>query len=122
MLKFSAEKELKKLNSIVKNIPADKVKLVEGLVADASFMAEQLEILREHIAENGWSETYQNGANQSGKKTSVEGQTYLQMQKSYAAIIRQLTEYLPEDREDSKLKAGEAFAAAVAKGRGYELR
>ena len=122
MLKFNAEKELKKLNSIVKNIPADKVKLVEGLVADASFMAEQLEILREHIAENCWSETYQNGANQSGKKTSVEGQTYLQMQKSYAAIIRQLTEYLPEDREDSKLKAGEAFAAAVAKGRGYELR
>lgn len=121
-MKFDADKERKKLKAIIKNIPADKVSLVEGLIADASFMASQLELLRVHIAANGWSETYQNGASQFGKKPSVEGQTYLQMQKSYAAIIRQLTELLPKSDEESPLKAGETFAAMVAKGRGYELR
>lgn len=94
-MKFDANKELKKLNKIVKAIPQDKKKLVEGLIADASFMAEQLENLRVHISENGWSEEYQNGANQKGKKTSVEAEMYVKVQKSYASIIRQLTDLLP---------------------------
>ena len=45
-MNFDADKELKKLKKITKAIPADKKKLVEGLIADASFMAEQLEKLR----------------------------------------------------------------------------
>jgi hypothetical protein len=72
MAGFNAIKEKKKLEGIISNIPEDKKKLVEGLIADASFMAEELEGLRKHISENGWSEKYQNGANQFGKKTSVE--------------------------------------------------
>lgn len=97
MAKFSAEKEKKKLQNIIKNIPGDKRKLVEGLIEDASFMAEQLEVLRNHITKNGWSETYQNGANQSGKKVSVEADMYCKIQKSYASAIRQLTDFLPTD-------------------------
>lgn len=102
MAKLTAKKEKSKLDKIIKNIPADKKKLVEGLIADASFMAEQLEHLRAYITENGWSETYQNGANQFGKKTSVEADMYVKVQKNYAAIIRQLTDYLPADKELSK--------------------
>lgn len=94
---FNAEKEKKKLNKIIKNIPEDKKKLVEGLIADASFMAEQLESLRNYIAKNGWSEPYQNGANQFGKKTSVEADIYVKVQKSYASIIRQLTDFISDD-------------------------
>ena len=96
-MNFDADKELKKLKKITKAIPADKKKLVEGLIADASFMAEQLEKLRQHIVENGWSEEYQNGANQKAKKTSVEAEMYVNVQKSYASIIRQLTDLLPEE-------------------------
>lgn len=94
---FNAIKEKKKLEKIIKNIPAEKKKLVEGLIADASFMAEQLEGLREYISEHGWSETYQNGANQHGKKTSVEAEMYVKVQKSYASIIRQLTDFISAD-------------------------
>ncbi len=96
MADFNAVKEKKKLENIIKDIPKDKKKLVEGLIADASFLAEQLEVLRAYISENGWSEYYQNGANQSGKKTSVEADAYIKAQKAYAAIIRQLTDYLPD--------------------------
>ncbi len=97
MAGFNATKEKKKLNRIIKNIPDDKKKLVEGLIADASFQAEQLEVLRAHIIENGWSEEYQNGANQHGKKTSVEADMYVKVQKSYASLIKQLTDLLPQD-------------------------
>lgn len=101
-MKFEAKKELKKLKSIVSNIPKDKIKLVQGLIEDAAFMAEQLEVLRQHISENGWSEEYQNGANQFGRKTSVEADMYVKIQKSYAAVIRQLTDFLPDDKSAEK--------------------
>lgn len=93
---FTESKEKKKLKRIMKDIPEDKKKLVEGLIADASFMAEQLEELREYVSENGWSEEYQNGANQKGKKTSVEADMYVKVQKSYAATIKQLADLIPE--------------------------
>lgn len=98
MGRFEESKEKRKLNTIIKNIPKDKKKLVEGLIADAAFMAEQLEKLREIITENGWSEEYKNGANQFGKKTSVEADMYVKVQKSYAATIKQLTDFLPEEK------------------------
>ena len=99
--KFSAKNEKKKLQLIVSNLPEELQKITEGLVEDASFMAEQLEKLRTHIDANGWSETYQNGANQSGKKTSVEADSYIKLQKSYAAIIKQLTDLIPRNDEVS---------------------
>ena len=92
---FTVEKELRKLKNIVSQLPEDRRLITEGLVADAAFMAEQLEILRETIAVNGWSETYQNGANQYGKKDSVEAAAYIKIQKQYAAVIKQLTDLLP---------------------------
>ena len=96
---FNCQKELKKLKTIAENLPEDKRKVTEGLIADAAFMAEQLEILRKHIAENGWSEEYQNGANQFGRKSSVEADAYVKVQKSYASVIKQLTDLLPETDE-----------------------
>lgn len=96
---FSAAKELKKLKLIAEALPEDKQKVTEGLIADAAFMAEQLEKLRLHITEHGWSEEYQNGANQFGKKSSVEADAYVKVQKSYASVIKQLTDLLPEQSE-----------------------
>ena len=96
---FDSKKELKKLALIVAALPEDKRKITEGLVADAAFMAEQLEKLRAHIVENGWSEAYMNGANQYGKKSSVEADAYIKIQKSYASTIKQLTELLPDSNE-----------------------
>ena len=93
---FKKSKELKKLKAIVQLLPEDKRKLTEGLVADAAFMAEQLDKLRADIDENGWSETYTNGANQSGRKDRVEAGMYIKTQKLYAAVIKQLTDLLPQ--------------------------
>lgn len=97
--KFSAKKEQKKLKRIVASLPEDLAQITEGLVEDASFMAEQLEKLRAFIEENGWSEEYQNGANQKGRKNSVEADSYIKLQKSYTAIIKQLTDLMPKGAE-----------------------
>ena len=96
---FDSKKELKKLAVIVAALTEDKRKITEGLVADAAFMAEQLEKLRDIIARNGWSEEYKNGENQYGKKSSVEADAYIKLQKSYASVIKQLTDLLPDQTE-----------------------
>ena len=100
-LLFNSKKELKKLGAIVAALPEDKKKITEGLVADAAFMAEQLEKLRAHIVENGWSEVYKNGENQFGKKSSVEADAYIKIQKSYASTIKQLTDLLPNNATET---------------------
>ena len=92
---FSAKKELKKLKTIVECLPDDIKKITEGLVKDAAFLAEQLEHLRNAITEKGWSEEYQNGEKQHGRKPTVEADMYIKAQKSYSAIIKQLTDLMP---------------------------
>lgn len=118
---FNADKERKKLKAIIKCIPKDKQKLAEGLIADASFMAEELEQLRMHILEHGWSEEYRNGANQFGKKQSTEAGVYLQMQKSYASVIRQLNAMMEVSQTEKREAAGEEFAAMLKRGKKYDV-
>lgn len=100
MANFEEKKELNKLKKIVKSMPPERRKLAEGLVDDAAFMVDQLSILKDEIRENGCSEEYQHGANQSGLKQSVAMTTYLQLQKSYSVTIRALEGFLP--KEDKK--------------------
>lgn len=91
---FNVEEEKKKLEDIVKDMPINKVKLMQGLIEDASFMAEQLEILRKHITLNGWSDEYKNGVNQYGKKSSVEADAYCKTLKLYAGVIKQISDQI----------------------------
>lgn len=99
-----ASAEIKKLKKIFKNIDENKQKIVAPLIESAAFMAEELQKLQKHIAEHGCTETYRNGANQTGKKKSSEVEVFNAMIKNYAAVIRQLTDLLPEDkREDDEL-------------------
>ena len=111
---FNAARELKKLKAIVEALPEDKKKISEGIVADLAFMAEQLEILRKDITVNGWSEEYQNGANQSGRKSRVEADAYVKLQKSYSSTVKQLTDLLPVKEETT---AGAELMAFVNRSR-----
>ena len=83
--KLSFEKERKKLEKIINQLPKEKVDL-----------AEQLEKLREEIREAGTSEEYKHGKDQYGTKETVAVGVYLKMQKNYAATIKQLNDMLPD--------------------------
>ena len=72
-------------------------KVVDPLLREAAFMAASLYELRQIINEKGYTEAYQNGANQKGIKKSSEVEIYNTMIKNYSAIMKQLTDLLPKD-------------------------
>ena len=79
-----------------------KKELLTNLIRKAEFMNGELQKLQEIIKEKGWVEEYQNGQNQKGLKKSSEGDTYNQLIKNYAALMRQIADNLPaeKDKED----------------------
>ena len=96
MALFESKKELRKLKKISQQLSPEKQKICASLIADLAFMAEQLEILRADIQENGWDEEYQNGANQHGRKKRVEADAYITLQKNYQSSFKALCDLLPE--------------------------
>jgi hypothetical protein len=83
--------EKTKLNGIYSKLETKTKKSVSSLVDEAAFMAASLFELREIINEKGYTEEYQNGANQSGIKKCSEVEIYNQLIKNYMSIIKQLT-------------------------------
>ena len=88
--------EKAKLKGIYSKLEAKTKKSVDSLVDEAAFMAASLFELREIINEKGYTEEYQNGANQSGVKKCSEVEIYNQLIKNYMSIIKQLTDLLPK--------------------------
>ena len=62
-------------------------------------MAASLCELREIINEKGYTEEYQNGANQKGIKKCSEVEIYNTMIKNYMSAIKQLTDLLPKETQ-----------------------
>lgn len=93
--------ELEKFNEIFKNIDENKRNVVNQLIVNAVFMSEELKKLQEVIKENGCVETYQNGANQFGKKKSSEIEVYNSMIKNYTTVIKQLLDLLPSSSNEN---------------------
>ena len=89
-------KELAKLKKIFKDIEPQKQKVVEKLISNAAFMAESLDELQEIIHEKGFTEEYQNGANQFGVKKCSEVEIYNTMIKNYSSVIKQLVDLIPD--------------------------
>ncbi len=92
---ISAEK--RKLQGIYSKLETKTKKSVSSLIDEAAFMAASLYELRQIINEKGYTEEYQNGANQSGTKRSSEVDIYIQLEKNYASVIKQLTDLLPKE-------------------------
>ena len=93
-------KELKKLNKIFKDIEPNKRQTVEKLIENAAFMAESLDDLQEIIREKGFTEEYQNGANQCGVKKCSEVEIYNTMIKNYSSIVKQLVDLMPNESKN----------------------
>lgn len=94
----TAETEAAKLKKILHKIPTitrDQLTAADGLVINGAWMKGQLQFLRAAIDEKGPVEAYQNGANQSGFKQSVEVQIYNVMIKNYQAVMNKLLQMIP---------------------------
>ncbi len=86
------KKEKSKFSAICREVEKDKKKAMETLVNEAAFMGASLFELRKKINKKGYTEEYQNGANQKGVKKCSEVEVYNVMIKNYTAVIKQIME------------------------------
>ena len=63
--------EKRKLSGIYTRLDKKTKKAVDSLIDEAAFMAASLYELRQIIDEKGYTEEYQNGANQKGVKNAL---------------------------------------------------
>ncbi len=100
------KKEIARLKKVFKDLDKNKLSTVESLIRNAAFMAVSLEDLQEIINKDGYTEEYQNGANQKGVKQSEAVKTHIAMTKNHAAIIKQLVDLAPAaQKKNSRLQA-----------------
>lgn len=89
--------EKRKLSGIYSRLESKTKKSVSSLVDNAAFMAASLYELQRGINTEGYTEEYHNGANQTGVKRSAKVDIYIQLEKNYASVIKQLTDLLPKE-------------------------
>ena len=76
-------------------LPAEQLKVAQDLIAQAGFMAVELEDLAEIISKEGMTEVYTNGANQSGRKISSNAKMYGVLIGKYNSVIAKLLAIVP---------------------------
>lgn len=101
--------EKRKLSGIYTRLDKKTKKSVDSLVDEAAFMAASLYELRKIINEKGYTEEYQNGANQKGIKKCSEVEIYNTMIKNYSSIVKQLTDLLPKEQIKGKDPTNDGF-------------
>ncbi len=72
----------------------DKLNISLDIIKDVAYMTIKTAQLKEEVKE--MVETYQNEANQYGQKKSAAFDAYIQLTKQKSALIKQLTDSLPE--------------------------
>ena len=92
--------EVKKLYA---DLSTDKMILVLPLIENLVFIEFQLKDLQEIIKKDGFTDEYQNGNNQFGKKQSANVQSYNALVKSYNMISQRLEGMMPKTSKTSKL-------------------
>ena len=56
------KQEINRIKKLYKDLAKEKIKVIEGLITDASFMKLTLQELREDLLMNGFTELYENGS------------------------------------------------------------
>lgn len=87
--------ELARLMKIYQDLPENTLEVMLPLIQNAAFMKVTMDDLQEEIKENGAVETYQNGANQSGRKQAAAMQAYNQTIRNYNNAIKALSAKMP---------------------------
>ena len=99
------KRRIKELWEIYEPLPENKKKIAGPLIENAAFMEISLQELQESLNKNGYTETYQNGATQTGKKGSSDLSAYNNLMKSYVAVSGKLEAMLKDIPVDSDKKS-----------------
>lgn len=97
--------EYDRMKGLFSAMPENELDFCDPLLQNAAFMKVTLEDLQCQINENGVTDQYQNGANQSGTKASADLQAYNSLAKVYNALMDKLSGKLPKIMKQSRLAA-----------------
>ena len=97
--------EYSRMKEMFAALPENELRFCDPLLQNAAFMMVTLEDLQQAINENGVTDSYQNGANQSGTKASADLQAYNSLAKVYNALMDKLSAKLPKQMKQSRLAA-----------------
>ena len=107
------KQEMNRIKKIYKEFPKEKVKVLEGLITEASFMKTALEELREDILKNGYTELFEQGE-QAFNRERPEVKIYTNFIQKYTVCMKQLIDLLPV--EEKKIE-NDALIEFVKKGK-----
>lgn len=107
------KQEINRIKKIYKEFPKEKVKVLEGLITEASFMKTALEELREDIVKNGYTELFEQGE-QAFNRERPEVKIYTNFIQKYTVCMKQLIDLLPA--EEKKVES-DALIEFVKKGK-----
>lgn len=102
-MELRVKKEKARLEKLFEKIPKDQLNLVEGLITQAARLRILLDDNWKDIIENGEYEKFKQSENQIAydrKRPIVDN--YDNRDKSYQAVIKQLTELLPQSQKNDK--------------------
>lgn len=100
------KKEEKRLNKIFSEIDEDKKKVVSGLITQASRLKILLDEMWIDISEKGDYELFSQSENQLPyERERPVAKQYNSRDQSYQRVIKQLTDYLPQEKQDTAIKA-----------------
>lgn len=111
------KKELAKLKKIFSHIPESKMALVEKLIQNAAYMSITLDELQATVNKEGATLTSKNGNGFDIIQEHPANKAYTALIAKYSSVISQLQSLLPDSKQDSVNKAGEALAEFIAKGK-----
>ena len=98
-------KELNKLNEILKDVEESDKKLVEGLIQDAAFLYAENYILKNSLNETGMIKFHP--SNSTLQKPLPAAKEYRQNLNSYSIVIKSLSSVLQKKIEDDDEEMGE---------------
>lgn len=98
------KKEQRRLLKLFKDADKNKLELAKSLIDRAAYITVTLQELEIELAENGWTEEYQNGKEQSGVKRSASADVHIALTKNLSSVMKQLLDIVPPaKRKNSKL-------------------
>jgi hypothetical protein len=90
-------RERRRLRKYLKDSPISTKGAVESLIEELTDLKGYMAQVKELLEETGFIETYQNGANQFGRKKSIPLETLSMLQKNYSTLHGRLAALIVAD-------------------------
>lgn len=107
--KDPVKKEVERLRAVYKDLPANQLSVVDGLIIQAARLRAALDKLQEEIDKDGLTQWFTQSPEKTPpyKRITPASDLFVKMDKSYQSIIKQLNDLTPPDKTISALEAFE---------------